>query len=122
MWTYEDGVPEPKFGGDAIFNVDVTVDTDVFPMILEFGIVRDSQEEPPEDYTGQMYYSCDGYTCTGTLNDLATIIGDAVLAEYPDFSAFEYELYKVYVKALNPGKSNGNKRQNYELTPINVCD
>jgi hypothetical protein len=117
---------QPKFGGDAVFSVAVTEDSVVFPMMLEFGITRDSEEDPPEDYTGQMYYTCTELNiCTGYLDNLPTIIGEAVGVEYPDYSEFSFELYRVDVKAMDPSvevmvDDKKVKRQNYFLE--NVCE
>ena len=122
QWTYEADT-EPKFGGDAFLSADVTFDTVdgpvIEPKMIEFEIVIDP-EDTEEREDGKMYYRCVDNLCTGTLVLTEVIIDNAVAEQYLNSLSYEnVQLYGVYVKALNSGAGNG--RQNYELTPINVC-
>ena len=118
--------PHTKFGGDAVFNVDVYIgDADPITVALDFELVKLDPlvDDLPTVYAGKMPYSCDdALLCTGVAFKATNeFIGEALAGMFPNVTiTFDPPDFsdEVWVKAMNPGVDNG--RQNYPLT--NVCD
>lgn len=137
-WDWENGTTQTKFGGDAVFKVEVAVNDLVEFVTVEIPIVKYEPGTPAEDYEGMLVYRCSvpqtevTGSCNGAILGLNQALENAVIAELgllPEdavvIESYE-EPYQVLVKAMNPSfeeMDDGNnkiKRQNFPL--VDVCD
>lgn len=134
QWSWLDGDGQTKFGGDAVYMVDATINEGEFPSLAVE--VEIELFDPLNISAGTLIYRCgtlqsdSAGECIGAILDVETALINAIVANLPedvdtDPSAEEisitinsYILNWVKVKAMNPGSNSG--RQNYPL--VNVCD
>ena len=129
-WSWADGTAQTKFGGDAAFDVEASLDGGAtwIPLEIEFELVKYKPGTPADEYAGVMVYRCSNAAtepsgrCNGSVLGVRAAILEAAADELgvtpadigPNLRA---SLAGVDVKAMNPGKGGG--RQNYPL--VDVC-
>jgi hypothetical protein len=130
-WDWSGGGDQTKFGGDAVFTGEASIDDGVTWVDFEVEFEVESYEPGTlaEDYFRQLVYRCSVAQTepAGSCNGAVLGVRDALLAAVAEQLGGEPEeigpnirasLVGVDVKAMNPGPGNG--RQNYPLT--DVCD
>ena len=121
-WDWENGTVQTKFGGDALFLVDVYFEENLIQEEYEVEFELDMYDAEDET-SGVVVYACDSVTnatgsCSASMMGVDDAIEDVIVEEFGDDYTFEAVFDGVYVKAKNPGKNNGP--QNYGL--VDVCD
>ena len=129
-WSWASGTIQTKFGGDAEYKVSYSEDDGVTWEELgyvEFPLTRWEEDLPEDESWGKLVYSCDAEeteeagTCNATVQDvvdpIAMAVEDFFGGSAPEGTMVQAELQGVNVKAMNPGKGNGN--QKYPL--VDVC-
>lgn len=130
-WDWEAGTSQTKFGGDAVFTVNASDDggTTWYEFEVEFELVQYEPGTAADEYPGELVYRCSNAQTdeTGSCNGSVLGVRSAVLNAAAEYLAVEpgeiganiqASLEGVNVKAMKPGKGNGN--QKYPL--VNVCD
>jgi hypothetical protein len=128
-WSWLDGTSQTKFGGDAEFTVNASIDDGVTwnEFDVEFEVVTYEPGTPAEEYAGQFVYRCSTAEtavegqCNGAVLGLRAAIRNAAAMQLgvlpEEITNLRASLDGVGIKAMNPG--TGAKRQNYPK--VDIC-